>query len=124
MVGWQEEFRLHSPITPAIVPSGHLVKRGRLGSLLEPRGCPASSNYTTGSMDVSVLSALVLLGTIVLLLGVFFVGVVVLTRSYRRRQRRRDDRASPTLPDPWREAGRRMEPPAAASPDPPEDGPA
>ncbi len=65
--------------------------------------------------------AIVLLGTIVLLLGVFFAGVVLLTRSQQRRVRDRDVPPPTVLPDAWSEAGRRMQTPDAGRDDDSED---
>ncbi|MHC4415924.1 MAG: hypothetical protein ACYS0G_11630 [Planctomycetota bacterium] len=66
--------------------------------------------------------ALLLVGTTVLLLGLFFVGVVMLTRSYRRRFGSRRARPSGVLPDAWQEAGRRLEAPGSDPPGRSEDG--
>ncbi|MCZ6654575.1 MAG: hypothetical protein O7D91_16300 [Planctomycetota bacterium] len=77
------------------------------------------SAHQTG--DAATLwNVAVLLGTTAVLLAVFFLGVMLLTRSHQRRQDQRKRRSSAGLTDPWREAGRRVMPDDYHSPD--EDG--
>ena len=59
---------------------------------------------------VSVTDALVLFGTIAVLLGIFFVVTVLLMMAHNRRQEQRKQRPSTHIVDPWREAGRRIRP--------------
>ena len=54
--------------------------------------------------------ALILLGTITLLLGLFVVGVVLLARSNRQRMAGGRPPAEVDGPDAWQEAGRRLDP--------------
>ncbi len=61
--------------------------------------------------SVAIGSAFLLLGTIVLLLGLFVVVAIMLTRSYRRRQEGPRQRETAPSPDAWQEAGRRMQVP-------------
>ena len=81
-------------------------------TLIIPFGVLAPLVHTLGG------AALVLLGTIVLVLGVFAVGVLLLMRSHRSRITPDRRRASPLLPDAWQEAGRRLTPPD----EPPSEG--
>lgn len=62
---------------------------------------------------VAIGSAFLLLGTVVLLLGLFVVVVIMLTRSYRRHQEGPRHRETGPTPDAWEEAGRRMPVPPA-----------
>ena len=97
------------------------------------RAARATAVYTAG-MAVRLLSATgptahqtgdaatlwnvaVLLGTTALLLAVFVLGVMLLTRSHQRRQQQREQRSSAGQTDPWREAGRRVMPDDYHSPD-------
>lgn len=74
------------------------------------------SAHQTG--DAATLwNVAVLLGTTAVLLAVFFVGVMLLTRSHQRRRQQRKRRSSAGLTDPWREAGRRVMPDDYHSPD-------
>ena len=62
-----------------------------------------------GGESVSVGSVIVLFGTIVLLLGLFALGVVILARSHRRRLAAADRATPQPHTDAWAEAGRRLE---------------
>jgi hypothetical protein len=55
--------------------------------------------------------AVLLTGTIVLLLGLFAAGAILLARSHRRRLARSGPRPAEPLTDAWQEAGRRLGPP-------------
>ena len=74
-----------------------------------PAAIAAATSVPQGSGSLG--HAFLLLGITALLLAVFFIGVVLLTRSHHRRH----DEHPPTTPTPlrdaWREAGRRLEPP-------------
>ncbi len=74
------------------------------------------SAHQTGDAT-TVWDVAILLGTVTVLLAVFFVGVMLLTRSHQRRQLQRQRRSSAGLTDPWREAGRRVMPDDYHSPD-------
>ncbi len=74
------------------------------------------SAHQTGDA-ATVWNVAILLGTTAVLLAVFFLGVMLLTRSHQRRQQRRKQRSSASLTDPWREAGRRAMPDDYRSPD-------
>lgn len=68
-------------------------------------GAPAEPG---GGSSLSVGPAIVLFVTIVLLLGLFALGAVLLARSHRRRLAAADRGTAATSPDPWQEAGRRL----------------
>ena len=75
-----------------------------------------ASAHQTG--DAATLwNVAVLVGTTAVLLAVFFLGVMLLTRSHQRRQQQRRQPSSAGLTDPWREAGRRVMPDDYQSPD-------
>ena len=74
------------------------------------------SAHQTGDAT-TVWDVAILLGTVTVLLAVFFVGVMLLTRSHQRRQQQRKRQSSTGLTDPWREAGRRVMPDDYHSPD-------
>ncbi len=74
------------------------------------------SAHQTGDA-ANLWNVAVLVGTTAVLLAVFFLGVMLLTRSHQRRQQQRKERSSADLTDPWREAGRRVMPDDYHSPD-------
>ncbi len=65
----------------------------------------------------AVWNVTVLIGTTAVLLAVFFVGVMLLSRSRHRRLQQRERQSSTDLTDPWAEAGRRVMPDDYHSPD-------
>ncbi len=61
----------------------------------------------------AVASAFLLVGTLTLLLGLFALVAILLTRSHHRRQGAlRRDRETGPAPDAWEEAGRRLKVPS------------
>ena len=66
---------------------------------------------------VTVWNVAILIGATAVLLAVFFVGVMLLTRSHQRRLRQRERQSSAGLTDPWAEAGRRVLPDDYRTPD-------
>jgi hypothetical protein len=59
----------------------------------------------------------IVLGTIVLLLGLFALAAVLLARSSHRRAEPGSKRPPEPPTDPWQEAGRRLAPPEAGTDD-------
>ncbi|MHC4082523.1 MAG: hypothetical protein ACYS15_13040 [Planctomycetota bacterium] len=71
-------------------------------------GAPAPGLESSASLGPTVI----LIGTIVLLLGVFALGAVLLAGSHRRRLKTGGERpARDPQTDAWQEAGRRLEVP-------------
>ena len=58
----------------------------------------------------TVWNVAILIGLTAVLLAVFFVGVMLLSRSHHRRQQQQEHQSSARLTDPWAEAGRRVMP--------------
>lgn len=73
-----------------------------------PAAIAAATSVPEGSGSLG--QGLLLLGMTALLLVLFFIGVVLLTRSHHRRHDEHPTSPTP-LRDAWREAGRRLEPP-------------
>jgi hypothetical protein len=64
-----------------------------------------------GGDPASLGPAVIVLGTIVVLLVLFGLGAVLLARSHRRDVRTADRKPPEPVTDAWQEAGRRLEPP-------------
>ncbi len=67
------------------------------------------SAHQTGDA-ATVWNVAILIGVTAVPLAVFFVGVMLLSRSHHRRQQQPKQQSSASLTDPWAEAGRRVMP--------------